>query len=40
MCRVSSDANISCINIPLTLNDMLCVDPLVLWCKEWLYLNV
>jgi len=26
MCRVSSDANISGINTPLTLNDILCVD--------------
>jgi hypothetical protein len=38
MCCVSSDANISGINIPLTLNVMLCVDPFVLYSKEWIYM--
>jgi len=40
MCRVSSDANISGINTPLTLNDRLCVDPFVLYSKQWIYLEV
>jgi hypothetical protein len=40
MCRVSSDANISGINTPLTLNDRLCVDPFVLYSKEWIYVEV
>jgi len=40
MCRVSSDGNISGINTPLTLNDILCVDPFVLYSKDWIYVEV
>lgn len=40
MCRVSSDANISGINNPLTLNNVLCVNHFVIYSKDWIYVEV